>query len=188
MGKEFTDETYPKDGFKPKKDMDDKYMSDKKKSFVLSRRHEESVGSFRCAHCSLPVPISEEMGTSHRNHCNSCLWSKHVDERTPGDRKSECGAGMEPIGITLKREGHDKYSHTERYGDVMLVHKCAGCGKININRIAADDDTNALMNVFDHSRNLNIGIKTKLAIQGIKLFDESQRGLITERIFGKNTE
>lgn len=184
MENKFAEEMYQEDGSKPKKDMEDKFMSDKKKRFVKSKRHEESVGSFRCSHCSEPVPISDEMGTSHRNHCNSCLWSKHVDEATPGDRKSECGAGMEPIGITLKMEGEDKYTHKERYGDVMLIHKCAGCEKVNINRIAADDNTDAIMRIFEESQDMSPDLKGELKSQGVDLFDESRRKLVMERLFG----
>jgi len=41
------------------------------------------------------------------------------------------------------------------------VHKCAKCNKIGTNRIAADDDSDALLKVFEFSKNLKIkGIKT----------------------------
>ena len=185
MEKRFIDEIYPDDDPKFNKDRDDKFMEDKRKRFNKSRRHEEAVGSFRCSHCHTIVPISPEMGTSHRNHCNTCLWSKHVDEKTPGDRKSECKAGMKPIGITLKHEGRDKYTNKDKYGDVMIIHQCMGCNKININRIAADDYTDTIMGVFDQSKDLPSDLKNELVRQDIKLFGESERTLITERIFGK---
>lgn len=186
MENKFADEMYQEDGSKPKKDMEDRFMSDKKKRYVKSRRHEESVGSFRCSHCNRPVPISEEMGTSHRNHCDVCLWSKHVDEVKPGDRKSDCHAGMEPIGVTLKTEGTDKFTSEARYGDVMLIHRCTGCDKININRIAADDNIDAIMSVFEKSHTLSVEDRMELENQGVDLFDQSRRSLIEERLFGKN--
>ena len=35
------------------------------------------------------VVINDYMGTKNRNHCNLCLWSKHVDE-AKGDRRADC--------------------------------------------------------------------------------------------------
>ncbi|WP_265181671.1 RNHCP domain-containing protein [Geomicrobium sp. JCM 19055] len=35
---------------------------------------------------------------SYRNHCPSCLYSKHVDV-IPGDRASTCHSLMEPIDL-----------------------------------------------------------------------------------------
>jgi len=40
---------------------------------------------------------------------------------------------MEPIGLTFKRDG-----------EIMIVHKCLGCGKLSPNRIAGDDSTYAI--------------------------------------------
>lgn len=69
------------------------------------------------------------MGGRHRNHCPNCLYSKHVDGKMPGDRKSECHSLMEPIGLL-----------TRRNGEQVLIHRCLGCGKIDPNRVAADDN------------------------------------------------
>jgi hypothetical protein len=43
--------------------------------------------SFRCGHCGVEVSL-DAPGTSHRNHCPSCLWSRHLDRNVPGDRKA----------------------------------------------------------------------------------------------------
>ncbi len=85
--------------------------------------------SFRCRHCSLDVPTSAP-GTAHRNHCPSCLWSRHVDDR-PGDRSAadDCGSSMEPIGITVRGDG-----------EWVLVHRCTGCDVVHLNRTAGDDN------------------------------------------------
>jgi RNHCP domain len=91
-------------------------------------------GSFRCRHCSLDVP-DQAVGTAHRNHCPNCLWSRHVDD-TPGDRAAECGALMEPIAITVRGGG-----------EWVLVHRCAGCGEVHLNRTAGDDNPLALLRV-----------------------------------------
>jgi len=84
--------------------------------------------SFRCAHCRLDVP-TDAPGTQHRNHCPSCLWSRHVDAR-PGDRamSDDCGSVMEPIAISVRGKG-----------EWVLIHRCTGCGELKSNRAAGDD-------------------------------------------------
>jgi hypothetical protein len=68
-------------------------------------------------------------GTSHRNHCPNCLWSRHLDDDTPGDRDADCGSSMEPIAITVRKDG-----------EWMIVHRCTFCDEIHLNRIAGDDN------------------------------------------------
>lgn len=138
---------------------------------------------FECCHCSLEVTPNESMGTMHRNHCNHCLWSKHVDQ-TPGDRASACLGCMEPIGVTLKHEGQDKYGK-EKLGDVMLVHRCETCGHININRIAADDPEDLILGVFDKSLGLPQETLSELEKQEISLIKE--KPLLMERLFGRQS-
>ena len=84
--------------------------------------------SFRCGHCRADVSDNAP-GTAYRNHCPKCLWSRHLDDDRPGDRAAECGAHMEPIAITVRGEG-----------EWILVHRCAGCGQLHLNRTAGDDD------------------------------------------------
>ena len=86
--------------------------------------------SFRCVHCRLDVGTSA-IGTAHRNHCPGCLWSRHVAD-VPGDRAADCGSSMEPIAITVRKDG-----------EWVLIHRCNGCGVLHSNRIAGDD--NALL-------------------------------------------
>lgn len=83
--------------------------------------------SFRCAHCRIDVP-TDAPGTQHRNHCPACLWSRHVDNR-PGDRAAQCGSAMEPIAITVRGQG-----------EWVLIHRCTGCGELDSNRTAGDDN------------------------------------------------
>lgn len=94
-------------------------------------RRELSPSAFRCSHCRLMVPV-DAPGTRHRNHCPSCLFSRHVDE-TNGDRRAECGGTMEPIAIWVQPRG-----------EWSIVHRCASCGGLRCNRIAADDNEFAL--------------------------------------------
>jgi hypothetical protein len=74
-------------------------------------------------------------GTEHRNHCPFCLWSRHVAaDETQADRGSDCGGNMEPIAVSVRRDG-----------EWALVHRCSQCGLIRTNRVAGDDDPLVLL-------------------------------------------
>lgn len=73
-------------------------------------------------------------GGRHRNHCPYCLYSRHVDGRTPGDRASECGGSMAPVGYFLRPKGEH-----------VVVHRCLSCGFERYNRVAADDDLDLVL-------------------------------------------
>jgi hypothetical protein len=91
--------------------------------------------TFRCRNCRLDVSM-DAPGTRHRNHCPTCLWSRHLDERSPGDRSADCGAGMEPVAVCVRPDG-----------EWALVHRCASCDAVRMNRIAGDDNPLALMHL-----------------------------------------
>ena len=79
---------------------------------------------FTCLHCGQSVPASS--GGMQRNHCPACLYSRHVDE-VPGDRASECGGLMAPVGVE------------ELCADsAILRHRCVLCGAERRNRAALD--------------------------------------------------
>ena len=67
----------------------------------------------------------------YRNHCPTCLYSKHVDI-IPGDRANPCQGLMQPIAVEyLPQKGW------------MIVHECERCGyigrnKASLNEIQAD--------------------------------------------------
>jgi hypothetical protein len=73
-------------------------------------------------------------GTRHRNHCPSCLWSRHLDGAVPGDRAASCAAAMEPIAVSVHNDG-----------EWALVHRCDGCATVHVTRIAGDDNPLVLM-------------------------------------------
>ena len=79
--------------------------------------------------------VPEAAGSGHRNHCPNCLSSLHVDEE-PGDRASDCGGVMDPIGVWVRRGG-----------EWAVIHRCRRCGKLSSNRTAADDNPMKLMSV-----------------------------------------
>lgn len=103
---------------------------------------ENESEDFRCRHCKQEV-AGQAIGTKQRNHCPHCLYSLHVDESI-GDRKSPCHGSMKPIGLTTKKDG-----------EIMIIHECQTCGKISNNRIAGDDDTDAILALAEVSSNIS---------------------------------
>ncbi len=97
-----------------------------------TRARRRGQTTFRCAHCALDVPL-DAPGTAHRNHCPSCLWSRHVDD-VPGDRSADCGAAMEPVAVSSRTNG-----------EWALVHRCRACRTLHQNRVAGDDNPLSLM-------------------------------------------
>lgn len=132
--------------------------------------------SFTCIHCGKSI-TSQHSGVQNRNHCPYCLYSKHVDDRV-GDRKSLCGGEMKPIGVTFKRLKNNN-------GELMLIHKCEKCGKLSINRIAADDDIELIQKAFEDSVNLTNQEKEELTSQGIIPAGEEDREEVKIQLFGK---
>lgn len=94
------------------------------------RRNENA--DFTCIRCKRSI-TANAFGTRHRNHCPYCLWSRHLDDE-PGDRQSLCRNPMEPIAIEV-RDG----------GEWAIIHRCTGCDKIGVNRLAGDDHELALL-------------------------------------------
>jgi len=88
--------------------------------------------SFNCSHCRALI-AGEAPGTRHRNHCPTCLWSRHVDN-SPGDRAADCGSSMEPLAISVRGDG-----------EWLLIHRCTGCKELHLNRTAGDDNVLLLM-------------------------------------------
>lgn len=90
------------------------------------------IDPFTCKNCGQTV-VPEGAGSDHRNHCPYCLTSVHLDEE-PGDRASDCHGKMEPIGVWVRKNG-----------EWALIHRCTVCGKLDSNRVAADDDPMKLL-------------------------------------------
>jgi len=87
--------------------------------------------SFICEHCNKKV---EKLSYTSRDHCNYCLFSKHVDIN-PGDRLNPCKGLLVPIDI-------EKFKDTYK-----IIYKCSKCGKIHKNIIAKDDDYEEILNI-----------------------------------------
>jgi len=69
------------------------------------------IEDFECENCGKKVE-----GNGYTDHCPKCLWGKHVDLETPGDRASGCRGLMEPIKTSYEK------------GEFKIFYKCLKCG------------------------------------------------------------
>ena len=79
---------------------------------------------FICDNCG---KIIKKLEYSARDHCNFCLYSKHVDV-LPGDRQNTCKGLLKPIGI-------EKFKDTYK-----IIYECQKCKQIHKNIMANDDN------------------------------------------------
>ena len=90
--------------------------------------------SFTCKNCGWLV-TPDGAASEHRNHCNNCLYSLHLDIE-PGDREADCGGLMEPVAVWVRKNG-----------EWAIIHRCKRCGMMSSNRVAADDNPVKLMSI-----------------------------------------
>jgi DNA-directed RNA polymerase subunit RPC12/RpoP len=141
---------------------------------------------FRCAHCGQFVSADALLaGVYNRNHCPYCLWSRHMDWRKPGDRLAACKSPMRPIGLSVKRS-RNKYAADDKTGELMLIHLCADCGKVSINRLAADDDCQTLLNAFEDSFTLDGQTRLRLEAEQIAILQAEDWQLVRRRLLGRD--
>ncbi len=100
---------------------------------MTSRKFQRTREDFVCERCGFFV-----RGSGYTNHCQQCLWSKHVDVN-PGDRQEVCQGLMEPVGVELKG------------GEYIILHCCISCGFEKRNKMAKDDNFDAILQLSDHS-------------------------------------
>jgi hypothetical protein len=137
---------------------------------------------FRCKHCKNFVSTDPSLsGVNNRNHCPYCLWSRHMDWQTPGDRLSACNGCMKPIGLTLKRI-NKKYGRAQ--GELMLIHVCEECSRVSINRTAADDMAQAIIEIFNASLYIDASIASLLHSSGIQPLGPKDEMVVRSRLFG----
>lgn len=94
------------------------------------KRFTRNIEDFTCDHCGQFV-----VGDGYTNHCNSCLWSKHVDVN-PGDRQSVCMGAMQPTCVETVRQ------------NTVITHTCVVCGYEKRNRSATNDSIDAILLVI----------------------------------------
>ncbi len=93
---------------------------------------------------------------------------------------------MEPIGLTFKKEGFDKYGKS-RQGELMIIHQCQDCGQISINRLAADDEPQMVLKIFEESKKLEKETLEKIKNENIELLTEEDEKEISTQLFGKKS-
>jgi hypothetical protein len=151
------------------------------------RARAASFGDFKCAHCHVIVSSAHLIsGVNNRNHCPYCLWSCHLDLYAAGDRLSACKASMKPIGLTMKM-GRNKYQPESR-GELMLVHQCMECKALSINRIAADDDSETVLAVFQESLQLGYEIHSLCQEYGIVMLKSDDTKTVYTQFYGHRAE
>lgn len=80
--------------------------------------------NFTCEYCGNNI---SKLNYTARDHCNYCLYSKHVDIM-PGDRQNKCLGLLKPIGI-------EKFKNSYK-----IIYKCTKCHQIHKNIMANDDN------------------------------------------------
>ncbi|MCL4403492.1 MAG: RNHCP domain-containing protein [Candidatus Marsarchaeota archaeon] len=93
-------------------------------------RFRKNSEDFICEICGFLVK-----GTGYTDHCPNCLWSRHVDVN-PGDRASNCGGMMKPVGAEYIR------------GKIQIVYKCTKCGAVKKNVSAEGDNIETIMSLI----------------------------------------
>ncbi len=152
-------------------------------NLARDKQRARSLTEFRCVQCGQVVSTSRECsGVNNRNHCPACLWSRHVDHLKAGDRKSTCRSRMEPLGLTLKHT-FKRYGEEEQ-GELMLIHRCAGCGKISINRVAADDNAARIYDLFLRVQHVEAALLFRLKAQGITPLEARDLTTVHTQLFG----
>ena len=92
---------------------------------------------------------------------------------------------MKPIGLTMKR-GRNKYRASR--GELMLVHECSDCKTLSINRIAADDDSEMVMAVFQESFALGHQMHVLCQQNGIAILNREHTEVVRSQLYGHMVE
>jgi hypothetical protein len=90
---------------------------------------------------------------------------------------------MKPVGLTCKQTAK-KYAQNSK-GELMLIHQCVECGKLSINRIAADDLAENLVSVYLASLGLDLSEAKAFQESGIQALEKNQRSFVQALLFGK---
>jgi hypothetical protein len=90
---------------------------------------------------------------------------------------------MKPIGLTMKK-GRNKYQRESR-GELMLIHECLDCKTLSINRIAADDDSDTVMAIFQESLLLDRQIHDRCQENGIEILSTRESEIVHTQLYGR---
>ena len=70
----------------------------------------------------------------------------------------------------------------------MLIHECVECGSLSINRIAADDDSESILEVFKASLQNSYQFRARVETDGIIMLNTEDNELVRNQLFGQNAE
>ena len=70
----------------------------------------------------------------------------------------------------------------------MLIHECTECGSLSINRIAADDDSESILEIFNTSLKNSSQLRARSEADGIIMLDTEDGELVRSQLFGQNVE
>ncbi|MFF0625003.1 RNHCP domain-containing protein [Streptomyces sp. NPDC004296] len=90
------------------------------------------IDDFPCAWCGLTVSAYAADG-ARRNHCPSCLHSRHVLDHVEGG-PGDCRGRMSPIAVAVPRTG-----------GWQVIHRCVRCDELTSTPVCADDNQLVLM-------------------------------------------
>ena len=70
----------------------------------------------------------------------------------------------------------------------MLIHECMECGSLSINRIAADDDSGSILDIFNTSLQNSAQFRTRGEADGIIMLNAEDDESVRSQLFGQNAE
>ena len=70
----------------------------------------------------------------------------------------------------------------------MLIHECTECGSLSINRMAADDDSESILEVFNASLQNNDQLRVRSEADGILMLNAEDGEMVHRQLFGQNAE
>ena len=70
----------------------------------------------------------------------------------------------------------------------MLIHECMECGAISINRIAADDDAETVVAVFQKSITLDQQVHILCSQHGILPLQMVDMEMVKEQLYGQRSD
>lgn len=94
-----------------------------------------------------------------------------------------CRGSMQAIGLAWK-SSPNKYGTTN--GELMIVHRCDECDAVSINRIAADDNLDKLVNLFEETIKMENRREELMWKSGIQLLSHYHQAEFMRCIFGKS--
>jgi hypothetical protein len=104
---------------------------------------------------------------------------------TPGDRKSDCKARMEPIALAFKNYEVNPFTRRGS-GEVMIVHQCVSCDKVSPNRIAGDDNEYQILTLLEETLKLDSTLLNRIKNLAINIVTPNNREDILISLFGIN--